>query len=127
MTKKTAKTVCCTAECSGTNCQPPKLLTPARYRARAEIVKALAHPTRLMMVDKLAAGECCVCELRDLAGVDISTVSRHLALLQKAGIIASDKRGLYVYYRLCCPCIGDFFGCIERILQKRASDTNGSL
>jgi ArsR family transcriptional regulator len=122
MTGKTTRTTCSTAECSGTSCRPSELLTPVRYRARAEIVKALAHPTRLMIVDKLAGGECCVCELRDLAGADISTVSRHLALLQKAGIIASDKRGLYVYYRLCCPCIGDFFGCIERILQKRSDD-----
>lgn len=96
------------------------LLSPARYRSRAEIVKALAHPTRLMIVDKLAAGECCVCELRDLAGTDISTVSRHLALLQKAGIIIGEKRGLYVYYRLRCPCLAGFFACVEQVLQNRA-------
>ena len=95
-------------------------LSPERYRARAEIVKALAHPTRLMIVDKLAGGECCVCDLQALAGVDISTVSKHLSLLKKAGIVEDEKRGLWVFYRLCCPCLGDFFGCIEGVLKKRA-------
>ena len=93
---------------------------PARYRARAEIVKALGHPTRLMMVDRLAAGECCVCELQKLAGADMSTVSKHLAVLKRAGILENEKRGLKVFYRLSCPCLTDFFGCIEGVLRKRA-------
>ena len=92
----------------------------AQYRARAEVVKALAHPTRLMIVDRLAGGECCVCELQALAGADISTVSKHLTVLKKAGFVEDEKRGLWVFYRLCCPCLGEFFGCIEGVLRKRA-------
>ena len=114
---KTAKASCCPAP----RRKPSPLAPAARYRARAEIVKALAHPTRLMIVDKLAGGECCVCELRDLAGSDLSTVSRHLALLQKAGIISGEKRGLFVYYSLCCPCLSGFFGCVENVLKRRAT------
>jgi DNA-binding transcriptional ArsR family regulator len=49
-----------------------------RYDARARIAKALAHPTRLMMLDVLADREWCVCELTELAGLDQSTVSKHL-------------------------------------------------
>lgn len=99
----------------------------AKYRARAEIVKALAHPTRLMMVDKLSAGECCVCDLQALAGADMSTVSKHLAVLKRAGFVQDEKRGLKVFYRLCCPCLGGFFGCVENVLRRRAETLAGEL
>jgi DNA-binding transcriptional ArsR family regulator len=92
----------------------------ALFEARAEIVKALAHPTRLFIVDELAKGERCVCELRDGVGADISTVSKHLSVLKNAGIVEDDKRGLQVFYRLRCPCILNFFGCIENVLQENA-------
>ena len=73
--------------------------TQAKYEARAKIIKAMAHPTRLFIVDELARhGERCVCELTELVGVDMSTVSRHLAMLKNAGIIEDEKRGAQVYY-----------------------------
>lgn len=92
----------------------------ARFEARAGIIKALAHPVRLMIVDELGRGERCVCELRGLAGLDMSTVSKHLSLLKNAGIVADRKSGLNVYYRLCCPCLNNFFSCIEGILKRHA-------
>ena len=55
------------------------------YKAQARIIKALAHPTRLFIVDELARGERCVCELTDMIGVEMPTVSRHLSQLQSAG------------------------------------------
>ena len=88
-----------------------------RYEARARIIKALAHPTRLFMVDELSKGERCVCELRDMVGADISTVSKHLALLKAAGILADDKRGLQVFYRLKTPCVLGIFDCVEKVQQ----------
>ena len=92
--------------------------THSRYRLRARIIKALAHPSRLMMVDELSRGERCVCELTDLVGADISTVSKHLSLLKKAGIVQDEKRGLQVFYRLRCPCILRFFDCIEAVIEE---------
>ena len=92
----------------------------ALFEARAEIVKALAHPTRLFIVDELSKGERCVCELRQKIGADISTVSKHLSVLKNAGVVEDDKRGLQVFYRLRCPCILNFFGCIENVLQENA-------
>ena len=68
-----------------------------RFEARAEIVKALAHPTRLYIVDALSKGERCVCELRDGVGADFSTVSKHLSVLKNAGRVEDEKRGLQVY------------------------------
>jgi ArsR family transcriptional regulator len=94
--------------------------TQALFEARADIVKALAHPTRLFIVNELSKGERCVCELREGVGADISTVSKHLSVLKNAGVVEDDKRGLQVYYRLRCPCILNFFGCVESVLQENA-------
>lgn len=92
--------------------------TQAQFEARAEIVKALAHPTRLFLVQELSKGERCVCELHAEIGADLSTVSKHLSVLKKAGIVEDDKRGLQVFYRLRCPCILDFFECVEAVMKE---------
>ena len=100
--------------------------TRQKYEARAQIIKAMAHPTRLFIVDELAKGERCVCELRDMIGADISTVSKHLSVLKQTGIIEDEKRGLQVWYNLRAPCILKFFGCIEDVLGanvQRARET----
>lgn len=94
--------------------------TKLKYEARARIIKAMAHPTRLFVVDELSKGERCVCELRDMIGADISTVSKHLSVLKDAGIIEDDKRGQQVFYRLRVPCILNFFGCVEDVLAANA-------
>lgn len=92
----------------------------ARFEARARIVKALAHPTRLFIVDELAKGERCVCDLTEMVGADMSTVSKHLALMKAAGIVEDEKRGSQVFYTLRCPCVLDFFGCVEAVLKTNA-------
>ncbi len=89
---------------------------------RAKVIKALAHPSRLMMVDALARGEKCVCELRALVGSDMSTVSRHLGLMKDAGIVAYSKRGQQVFYSLRVLCVVDFFGCVERVLKSTVTE-----
>jgi ArsR family transcriptional regulator len=94
--------------------------TRNRYEAKARMMKALAHPTRLFMVDELSRGERCVCELRDMVGADISTVSKHLALLKSVGIVADDKRGLQVFYRLKTPCVLGFFDCVQQVQEAVA-------
>ncbi len=92
-----------------------------KYEARARIVKALAHPTRLFIVDELSrSGQKCVCELTEMIGADMSTVSRHLALLKGAGIVEDEKRGSMVYYRLRVKCILNFFECVEAVIHNNA-------
>ena len=95
-----------------------------RYEARATVIKALAHPSRLIMVDELANGERCVCDLQKLVGSDMSTISKHLSVLKAAGIVEDDKRGLQVFYRLRVPCILNFFGCVEAVLHEQARCAN---
>ena len=97
--------------------------TRARYHARAKIMKAMAHPARLFIVDELSkSGERCVCDLTEMIGADMSTVSRHLAVLKGAGIVEDEKRGAMVYYRLRVKCILKFFQCIESVLKCNAKD-----
>jgi DNA-binding transcriptional ArsR family regulator len=81
------------------------------------IVKALAHPSRLIIVDELSRGERCVHDLTELVGHDISTVSKHLNLLKKNGLVEDDKRGKQVYYRLKIPYILNLFHCIEPVIS----------
>jgi ArsR family transcriptional regulator len=96
--------------------------TQARYEARARIIKAMAHPTRLFLVDQLAKGEKCVCELTEMVGADTSTVSKHLSLLKNAGIVQDTKRGLMVYYKLRTPCVLKMFTCIEGVMKSKAKE-----
>lgn len=94
----------------------------ARMEARAKIIKAMAHPTRLFIVDVLSRQERCVCELTEMVGADMSTVSKHLSVLKAAGIVQDSKRGSQVYYSLRCPCILNFFDCVESVLATMARE-----
>ena len=105
-----------------------KRKTQAQYEARATIVKALAHPARLKIVDELAEhDERCVCELTELVGSDMSTVSRHLAQLRAAGIVEDEKRGQMVFYRLRVKCILGFFDCVESVIACNAAGSRQAL
>jgi uncharacterized metal-binding protein/DNA-binding transcriptional ArsR family regulator len=97
-------------------------LTRAKYQARANAAKALAHPTRLFILDEIGRGERSVRELTRLIGADISTVSKHLGVLRHAGLVSDEKRGLLVYYRLCTPCVNHFFNCLEAALCTCGDD-----
>lgn len=88
-------------------------------RIKADIFKALAHPTRLWMVEQLMGGERCVCTFVESANVDFSTISKHLSILKTAGIVADDKRGKQVFYRLIMPCVVNMLGCVEGVVCRR--------
>ena len=92
-----------------------------RLTERARIVKALAHPARLLIIEELTHREYCVCELQAMVGSDMSTVSRHLSVLRQAGLVEDDKRGLMVYYRLKTPSIMKFMESLEAAILANAS------
>ena len=83
-------------------CEP--VVYPDIEREHAErmaaIAKALADPVRLQLVDVLRkhAGKVCVCELVPLFDLSQPTVSHHLKVLRGAGLVASERRGLWAYY-----------------------------
>jgi len=66
----------------------------------AAMLKAIAHPTRLLLLEELLNGERCVCKLVPMTGAEFSTVSKHLSLLKAAGLVKSRKRKLNVYYSI---------------------------
>src|SRR5215210_6364017 len=83
-------------------CEPVVYPDVKRERAEriAQIAKALADPVRLQLVDVLRkhAGKVCVCELVPLFDLSQPTVSHHLKVLREAGLVASERRGLWAYY-----------------------------
>jgi ArsR family transcriptional regulator len=89
------------------------------FTKQAKMLKALAHESRLMIVDRLSRGECSVGDLRELVGGDLSTISKHLALLRAHGIVEDRREGTTVYYRLLTPCVCNFFSCATQVLKER--------
>ena len=68
-----------------------------------------------------------MCELTEMIGADVSTVSKHLSLLKAAGIVEDSKRGNMVFYRLAIPCVSQFFDCIESVLRGEACQRRRAL
>jgi ArsR family transcriptional regulator len=89
---------------------------------KAEILAAAGHPIRLGIIEMLADGELCVCDIAERLAAERSNVSRHLAVLSRAGIVSSRKEGLRVLYRLRTPCILEFLSCVTDVLRQRLKD-----
>lgn len=87
------------------------------FKKKAEILKAMAHPVRLMIIDLLSKREHCVCEILPYTELDQSTLSRHLSVLKNSNIIEDEKRGQKVYYKLLCPCVLHSLDCIESMTK----------
>ena len=94
----------------------------ALIEAKANILKALGHPTRLWMAEQLADGEKCVCELAEFIDADFSTISKHLSVLKQAGVVEIEKRGKQVYYRLKVPCILKYLPCVEAVIKASVQE-----
>ena len=100
-----------------------KEIETERYNEMARISKSLAHPSRLLIVDKLKDKSYNVHELTELVGSDISTVSKHLSLLKNSGIISPEKRGNKVYYHLRCRCVLGIFSCVLDVMQNNVKSS----
>jgi ArsR family transcriptional regulator len=94
----------------------------AQYEARANIIKAMAHPSRLFIVETLKGGDRSAGELTELIGSDASTVSKHLGVLKNAGIITDERRGTSIYYHLQTPCILNFWAASRTCWSQRRRD-----
>ena len=77
-----------------------------RDQARA-LLKALADPLRLRVIEALSGGERCVCELTDLLGLAQSKLSFHLKVMKEAGLLEAREEGRWTYYRLRAEAIGE--------------------
>jgi len=91
-------------------------------KSKALIYKALGHPTRLFIIEYLNNnGERCVCELTDILRFDISTISKHLDVLRKAGLVTSRKDGQMVLYKSNIPCLNEILDCVECVSQQECT------
>lgn len=84
----------------------------------ANLFSALGHQSRLLIVKALAEKEHCVCELKEIVGSEMPTVSKHLSVLKNAGIVDSRKQNNQVYYRLILPCAISFINCLSEKLKS---------
>ncbi|HET7013882.1 MAG TPA: metalloregulator ArsR/SmtB family transcription factor [Streptosporangiaceae bacterium] len=79
----------------------------------AQVFKALADPARIRLISMIGAhdgGEACVCELIEKFSLSPATISHHLKVLREAGLITSDRRGTWIYYRLVPAALADLAG-----------------
>ncbi|MDD5678497.1 MAG: metalloregulator ArsR/SmtB family transcription factor [Kiritimatiellae bacterium] len=96
----------------------------SQAKIRSEILKALAHPVRVLIVHALTGGDRCVCELNTLVDIDQSNISRHLAVLKRAGIVADRREGMKVFYHLKAPCILNALKCAVEVIRNDGSNRN---
>jgi ArsR family transcriptional regulator, arsenate/arsenite/antimonite-responsive transcriptional repressor len=98
-----------------------KILTFEEAEMRTRVIKAIAHPVRLIMIDALKDGEMPFSALFGLFDLDKSTVSKHLLSLKLAGIASSRKEGNDTIYKLEVPCVTDFFDCVTAVIEGSIS------
>jgi ArsR family transcriptional regulator, arsenate/arsenite/antimonite-responsive transcriptional repressor len=94
------------------------MITFEEAEIRSGIIKAMAHPVRLIMIDALKDSEQKFSSLNAIFDLDKSTVSKHLLVLKEAGIVSSRKDGADMIYRLEVTCVTDFFGCVTAVIES---------
>ena len=90
---------------------------------KAEFFKALAHPTRVRVIDLLRHGERCVCELIAELELEQPNISQHLAVLRKQDIVEATKEGLRVIYRIKDPRIITLLDLAGDIIAREIAET----
>ncbi len=90
-----------------------------RLTRRAALLKSLAHPSRLLIIEMLEKAPRCVGELTEAVGADITTVSKHLSVMKRAGLVRDEKRGTFSEYSLVCDCVTHMVDCIEAGMEAR--------
>lgn len=85
-----------------------------RIAHAAAVLKAVAHPVRLRIVEFLETGEKSVTELKDLLGVTQPLTSQHLSQMRMRGVLASRRNGSQVYYAIANPDVVKVINCIRR-------------
>ena len=86
------------------------------------MVQAVAHPLRIAILDFLADGPQCVCDIAEHIESERSNVSRHLAVMLNAGLLEQRKEGLKVIYKVKTPCLFKFLSCVSGVLKEQMKD-----
>jgi ArsR family transcriptional regulator len=94
---------------------------------KAQFFRALAHPTRIRMLEILVRGGRTVQELQEQLALNQPIVSQQLAVLRHQGIVSTQKEGLSVRYALRDPLVGALLDVARRIFDNRLGDSSGML
>ncbi len=89
---------------------------------KAEILKALAQPTRLRILELLRDGERCICEIVPAINGEQSNISRHISLMQKSNLVTTRKDGVKVMVKVSDPKIFDLLDRVSSILRTRMNE-----
>ncbi len=89
---------------------------------KAEILKALAQPTRLKILELLRNGERCICEIVPAINGEQSNISRHISLMQKSNLVTTRKDGVKVMVKVSDPKIFDLLDRVSSILKTRMNE-----
>ncbi len=92
------------------------------FKMRADIAQGIGHPIRMAIIDFLKDGEKCVCEISERLSSQRSNISRHLSVLQKAGLISGRKDGLWMRYSLSHPELDCLISCVDNIVRKKLNE-----
>jgi ArsR family transcriptional regulator len=88
-----------------------------------QLFRALADPTRLRLLNLMAGQEVCVCYFTEVIGAPQPKISRHLAYLRKAGIVAARREGKWMHYRLAAPSSPHVASILKSVLEAQKHDT----
>ena len=104
------------------SCRCAPVRVPSDLTEHAELLKAIADPHRLRIIATLARADddVCVCDLNDDIDVSQPTVSHHLRLLKDAGLVTSERRGTWVYYRLPADARPRLQSLLDLVIPERA-------
>jgi len=89
---------------------------------KAEVLKALAQPTRLKILELLRNGERCICEIVPAINGEQSNISRHISLMQKSHLVTTRKDGVKVMVKVKDPKIFEILDSIGTVLKNRVSE-----
>ncbi len=89
---------------------------------KAEILKALAQPTRLRILELIRNGEKCICEIIPAINGEQSNISRHISLMQKSNLVTTRKDGVKVMVKVKDPKIFDILDQVSAILKTQVSE-----
>ena len=89
---------------------------------KADLFKAIAHPTRIRILQLLSDGEHCVCDIFEQLNVEQANTSQHLSLMKKHGVLQSRKEGLRVIYSIKHPEILEILNIADEILKKQVDE-----
>ncbi|CAA7602198.1 HTH ArsR-type DNA-binding domain protein [Acididesulfobacillus acetoxydans] len=93
------------------------------WTKQSDLFKALGHPSRVRILEFLGSGERCVCEIIDELGLEQSNVSQHLAVLRRENVIAAEKRGLKVMYRIKHPEVLEILERGQKVIRDELEDS----